>query len=87
MGERLVDYPNWYPKLNDIQVRTILKHCDKHGIESNICAYYEDWDDFCSDWVDHVGYTTQEAKSKLQDGKRTGEFLEFDGWGILRFAM
>jgi len=81
-----IGYPDWYQPLDEIKIRKILKHCKEHRIEPNVCAYYSDWDDFCSDWCDEVGCTKTEARSRLQDGKRTGEFLEFIDWGIIRFT-
>lgn len=82
-----IEYPNWYPKLDKEKARKITHHCEEHNIEPNVCAYYKDWNDFCSDWVDGVGYSEGQAEELLREGKVTGEFLEFKNWGILRFAM
>lgn len=80
-----LDYPDMYPELDEDKTKKIFAHCNRYNIEPVICAYYEDWEDFCSDWCDHIGYTRTEARDKLHGG--IGEFMIFEGWGILRFVI
>lgn len=67
----------------------MLRYClyDKETKKpSEICAWYQDWEDFCSDWCGHLGYTRTEAR-KLLNGKK-GEFMVLpEGLGIIRFAL
>lgn len=81
-----IRYPGMYPDLDDDKIEIILKHCDYHKIEPDICAYYEDWEDFCSDWCDYIGLTEEEAREKLNGGDFEGEFIDFGDWGIIRFV-
>ena len=80
-----IDYPEHYPKISENQVDKILKHCKKYNIKPQVCAYYENWKDFCSDWCDFIGLTKTEAKERLYGEE--GEFLIFKGWGIIRFSL
>lgn len=66
------------------EINKIEKHLKRYDLNS-ICAYYYDWDDFCSDWCDEIGYTKTEARSLLHGGK--GEFQTINGLGILRFEI
>lgn len=53
--------------------------------DAEICAWYENWDDFCSDWCG-IGYTRKQAKELLHGGK--GEFMVLpDSEEIIRFAL
>lgn len=83
--EEVVNYPSWYPKLDEDKMHHIIEHCEKYNLEPDICAYYKDWNDFCSDWCDGLGFTENEAKEMLYSN--TGEFLIFENWGIIRFTL
>jgi len=78
-------YPEMYPELDELKKKKIIAHCNRYGIYPEICAYYYDWEDFCSDWCDEIGYTRTEAREKLHGGN--GEFMIFKGWGIIRFVL
>lgn len=79
-----INYPEMYPELSEDKIQKILEHCERYDLEPDVCAYYEDIDDFYSDWCDDLGYTEEEADEMLDS--YSGEFIEFDGWGILRFV-
>ena len=85
LEENGIDYPEWYPQLDEEKIKNIIKHCKKYDINPEICAYYEDWEDFCSDWCDNIGYSRTEAREKLHGGE--GEFMIFKNWGIIRFTL
>lgn len=52
----------------------------------DVCAYYTDWKDFCSEWCDYCGYSRKEARSLLHNKK--GEFMILPARkGIIRFAI
>lgn len=76
------DYQN---RLTENKKRLLLKHCNTYGIKPEICAWYENMDDFYSDWVDGVGYSREDAKSLLSvnDG---GEFKKFKNGSIVRLV-
>lgn len=57
------------------------------SLESSICAYYSDWEDFCSDWCSkEIGCTRTEARQLLHS--KTGEFMVLpNNRGIIRFVI
>lgn len=65
----------------------IGRHKKRFHMKGNeICAWYGDWADFCSDWCGKVGCSKMEARARLHGG--TGEFMFLsDGSEIIRFAM
>ena len=76
------DYQN---RLSNKQKNRVISHCKEHDISPVICAWYDDMDDFYSDWVDEVGYTEIAADDLLNDDG--GEFLVFKDRQIVRFVM
>ena len=79
------DYSN---KPTEEQKIALVKHCNRYNIKPEICAWYKDWDDFCSDWVDSIGYSKTEAR-ELLSGKRDnkGEFKVFSDKTIVRLVL
>lgn len=67
--------------------RKIEKHAKRYGIKAEICAWYQDWKDFCSDWCSpNIGYTKTEARKLLHGG--IGEFMYLPNeLGIVRFVI
>lgn len=57
------------------------------SLESSICGYYFDWEDFCSDWCsDEIGCTRTEVRQLLHS--KTGEFMGLpNNQGIIRFVI
>lgn len=49
-------------------IRAIQRHAKRYGIMPGICAWYLDWEDFCSDWCDQCGYTRTQARKLLHGG-------------------
>lgn len=85
MGEKSKEYLSQYVKLTDELEKKIVRHMERYNA-GEICAWYEDWEDFCSDWCDGIGYTRTEARNKLHGG--IGEFMILpDGNGIIRFDV
>jgi len=76
------DYQN---RLTENQKRLLLKHCNKYGIKPEICAWYDNMEDFYSDWTGEAGYSKDEAKSLL-DVNDGGEFKKFKDGSIVRLA-
>ena len=83
--DKSVVYLEQYTDVSDEQKGKIIQHATRYNINPDICAYYEDWEDFCSDWCDGIGYTRTEARKLLHGGK--GEFMVFKDWGIIRFTI
>ena len=73
-------------KTEDEIVSKIFKHAKKYNLSVEICAWYEDIKDFCSDWRD-VGFDNSEAKDRYYEGRDTGEFQRINGFGIIRYAI
>lgn len=81
-----LDYLRQYIKITDMIKDKISAHAKRYGINARICAWYADWEDFCSDWCDQCGYTRTEARKLYHGGK--GEFMNLPGGnGIIRFAI
>ena len=85
MSESSMKYLKGYMNVIDEHISKIYKHCEKYNIEPEVCAYYSNWNDFCSDWCDDIGMTRTEAKEIYHGGK--GEFLTFASGEIIRFII
>ena len=86
MDKHSIDYLNGYIKLTEAIKQKIEKHAQRYNIKAEICAWYSDWEDFCSDWCDDCGYTRTEARKLYHGG--IGEFMKLpDGNGIVRFVI
>ena len=71
-----------YDKPVDFNTKALVEQ----NIKAEICAWYSDWEDFCSDWCDDCGYTMTEARKLYHGG--IGEFMKLpDGNGIVRFVI
>lgn len=86
MDENSIKYLSRYIDLTDEIKEKIEKHANRYGIKAEICAWYSDWDDFCSDWCDELGYTRTQARAIFHGG--IGEFMKLpDENGIIRFSI
>ena len=86
MDKHSIDYLSGYIKLTEAIKQKIEKHAQRYNIKAEICAWYSDWEDFCSDWCDDCGYTRTEARKLYHGG--IGEFMKLpDGNGIVRFVI
>lgn len=75
------DYRN---RLTEEQKLTVVEHANNFELEPNICAWYDDMEDFYSDWCGELGYTQEEADSLFCEND--GEFLQFNNDTIIRFV-
>lgn len=80
--EDIFDYKD---KLSEQQKKVLVRHCNRYEIRPDICAWYDDWEDFCSDWCDYIGYTKTEARKLLHSD--TGEFCIFGSGEIVRLRQ
>lgn len=72
-------------EITDEVVQAISRHYNRYYKYTRICAWYRDWEDFCSDWCDGVGYTRTQARKLLHGGK--GQFMKLPGnKGIVMFS-
>ena len=86
MDKQSIEYLSKYINLTEEIKQKIEKHAQRYNIEAKICAWYADWNDFCTDWCDDCGYTKEEAKQILHGG--IGEFMTLsDRCGIIRFVI
>lgn len=89
IGEEDITYLSRYIRITEDIKQKIEKHAKRYGIrpEIEICAWYQDWEDFCSDWCSKtIGYTKTEARKLLHGG--IGEFMFLpNNLGIVRFAL
>lgn len=86
MDRDSIKYLSNYISLTEEIKDKIEKHAKRYGIKAEICAWYQDWKDFCSDWCDDIGYNRAEARRLLHGG--IGEFMFLpDYLGIVRFVI
>ena len=87
MDRDSIAYLNGYIKVTEEIKQRIEKHAKRYGIKAEICAWYENWKDFCSDWCsENIGYTKSEARKLLHGG--IGEFMYLpNNLGIVRFVL
>ena len=79
-------YLERYITVSDLILTKICRHAKRYQISEEICAWYADWEDFCSDWCKNLGYTRTEARKILRGGN--GEFMKLpEEKGIVRFAL
>lgn len=57
MDKKSEEYLRQYIKLTDTIKQKIEAHAARYHIKAEICAWYSDWEDFCSDWCDICGYS------------------------------
>lgn len=86
MDKKSEEYLRQYIKLTDNLKQKIEAHAARYHIKAEICAWYSDWEDFCSDWCDICGYSRTEARKLYHGG--IGKFMKLpEGNGIVRFAI
>lgn len=86
MDKKSEEYLRQYIKLTDNLKQKIEDHAARYHIKAEICTWYSDWEDFCSDWCDICGYSRTEARKLYHGG--IGEFMKLpEGNGIVRFAI
>ena len=81
---KVSDIDDYQNRLTENQKKLVVRHCKKYSIEPTICAWYDDMDDFYSDWVDSIGYTKTTARA-MRDENRD-EFKTFSNGTIIRFV-
>ena len=80
------EYLSDYICISKDVIRANKRHAKRYGIMPGICAWYLDWEDFCSDWCDQCGYTRTQARKLLHGG--IGEFQVLpNGNGIIRYTL
>ncbi len=86
MDQESIKYLNRYINVTEEIKHKIERDAKKYGIKAEICAWYQDLDDFYSDWCGDIGYTKTQARKLLYGG--IGEFMRLsNGMGIIRFAI
>lgn len=85
MDKKSEEYLSRYIALTDKIKQKIKSHANRYNIKAEICAWYSDWEDFCSDWCDGCGYTRTEARKLYHGG--IGEFMSLPNNGIVRFVI
>lgn len=83
---KISDIDDYQDRLTQEQAQALIKHCNRYEIKPVICAWYDDWEDFCSDWCsENIGYTKTQARKLLHGGK--GEFKIFSNDEIVRLVI
>ncbi len=84
--ENIDDYQN---RLTDKQKQILINHCNDFDIFPNICAWYDDMNDFYQDWVydNKIYKNKKDAKCRYDEGIETGEFKKFSSGEIVRLVI
>jgi hypothetical protein len=86
MDEKSRKYLEQYMKIDETTEKKINNHIKRYSLNGHICAYYSDYEDFCSDWCDDIGYTRTQARKLLHGG--IGEFMYIpNSTAIIRFEI
>jgi hypothetical protein len=83
---KIQDIDDYRNRLTEKQKQSLLKHCNRYNVNPNICAWYDDLEDFFSDWCDDLGYKKMEARQLLKKNNNQGEFHIFDNGEIVRLV-
>lgn len=83
--EDIDDYLN---KITDSQAEELLNHCNEFEISPDICAWYDDMDDFYTDWVydNNICVDEADADERYEYGCEIGEFKKFTNGEIVRLS-
>ena len=86
---KINDIDDYQNRLTDQQKNVGIEHCNEYDIKPVICAWYDDMQDFYTDWIhdNHIFKTEDEADSRYQEGVETGEFLKLKDNQIVRFSV
>ena len=76
-------------KITEQQASELIEHCNKFGVYPDICAWYDDMEDFYVDWVyDHdICKNEEEADERYENGLENGEFKKFSNGEIVRLVL
>ena len=80
----ITDIDDYQNRLTEEQKKALIRHCNRYEIKPVICAWYDDMEDFFSDWCG-IGYTRTEARKLYHGGK--GEFCTFNNGEIVRLVL
>ena len=74
------DIDDYQERLTDEQAKLLIEHCNENEIYPEICAWYDDMEDFYQDWIydNNIFKTEEEANYRYQDGLEVGEFVQFE---------
>ncbi len=80
------DYQN---RLTEEQAEELIKHCNEFDIYPEICAWYDNMDDFYTDWIydNKIFKTKKEADERYKYGTEIGEFKTFNNGEIVRLVI
>jgi hypothetical protein len=83
---KVSDIDDYQKKITEEQSEALIRHCNRYDIKPEICAWYDDLEDYFSDWCsESIGYTRTEARKLLHGGK--GEFKTFSNGEIVRLVL
>ena len=82
------DIDDYKDKITDSQAKELIEHCNKFNISPEICAWYDDMDDFYTDWVydNNICEDESDADERYEYGCEIGEFKKFSNGEIVRLV-
>lgn len=77
----IVDYMD---KITPSQSKVLLSYCNDNNIKPEICAWYEDREDFIDEWKRYGFPDTETAIEFLENDE---QFVEFNNGEIVRLVV
>ena len=76
------DYQN---RLTEEQAEELIKHCDEFDIYPEICAWYDNMDDFYTDWIydNKIFKTKKGADERYKYGTEIGECISMPNYDFV----
>jgi len=86
---KIKDIDDYKSKLTSEQAESLIQHCNEFNIYPEICAWYDDMEDFYQDWIydNNIFETEEEAYDRYEYGTEKGEFLKFRDGQIIRLSV
>lgn len=86
---KINDIDDYLNRLTEEQKEILIKHSNKFAIHPEICAWYDDMEDFYQDWIsdNKIFETEEQADNRYEEGLASGEFLKFKDGQIIRLVV
>lgn len=89
MNYTIKDIDDYQKRLTEEQKQILIKHSNEFAIHPEICAWYDDMEDFYQDWIsdNKIFETEEQADNRYEEGLESGEFLKFSDGQIIRLSV
>lgn len=83
------DINDYMDKITASQAEELIEHCNRFDVYPEICAWYDDMDDFYIDCVydNNICIDEADADERYEYGCEIGEFKKFKNGEIVRLSV